>query len=272
MIQASDKTGSLEKVLLQLKNYLETKKKIRSKLISSLIYPLLIFITSTALCALISFYVFPKLKEMFSSFDAAAIKQIEENISGLQKIIAVFILSVIFILISSVIISFFKKKNYSIKKIADTFMINLPFIKKQLLLFESMNFSFSMEVLTSSDFTVKKAMELSSNTAGNEIFKSCIKRICLNIESGKKLSSEFAREKLLPKEFSRWILTGEKAGKAEEIFKHLRKHFQDEFESGISKLMLAAEPSLIMITGFFILLIVLKIIVPLFSLYGTSVQ
>ncbi len=272
MIQASDKTGSLEKILLQLKNYLETKKKIRTKLTASLIYPLLIFITSTALCALISFYVFPKLKEMFSSFDAGAVMQIEENISDLQKILAFFIVSVIFIILSAFIIYFFKKKYPSVKILSDTLLINLPFIKKQLILYESMNFSFSMEVLTAGGFTVKKAMELSSESAGNEIFKSSIKKICSNVESGKKLSSEFAGEKLLPKEFSRWILTGEKAGKAKEIFEHLRKHFQDKFETGITKLMLAAEPSLIMTTGFFILMIVLKIIVPLFSLYGTSVQ
>lgn len=272
IVSLADRTGSAGRIFLQLKNYLETRKKIRSGIISSLIYPSLVLAVSLALCLIISIFIFPKMKSIFADFSGTGTKTVEENIKSIQYFLYSFSLGTAGAAALFSILKIISGKNTEVKEKMDSFLLRIPVAGKILKVFECMNFSFAMEILTENSMDLKSSLKTASRTASLEPFRKAFSAIRKNISEGKNLEQEFKAQKILPREFSRWIRIGENSGNASSAFTNLRKYFQNEFERKLSSVMNFIEPGIICLTGLFILLIVMKIVVPLFSLYGTGLQ
>jgi len=67
----------------------------------------------------------------------------------------------------------------------------------------------------------------------------------------------------------KWMLVGEKSGKPEFVFSQLRTYFQTEIDLITSKFMNLIEPILIIFIGIVLIILIVNIIVPMFSLYGS---
>ena len=80
------------------------------------------------------------------------------------------------------------------------------------------------------------------------------------------------KESIVPEAFSRWLSIGEKSGKGSSVFLELKEYFETRLFNLILRISSLIEPALIMAAGSFILLIVIKIVLPLFSMYGTVFQ
>ena len=64
-------------------------------------------------------------------------------------------------------------------------------------------------------------------------------------------------------------ITNRTGGNTEEVFGQIRNYFQNAVEKYVSTFMALIEPTLIVIIGIVILLFVVTIVVPIFSLYGS---
>jgi type II secretory pathway component PulF len=68
---------------------------------------------------------------------------------------------------------------------------------------------------------------------------------------------------------SQWLIVGERTGKTEQVFSKIRNYFQNQTEQTIARGMVLIEPVLIALVGLFLILLIMTVIVPVFSLYGT---
>ncbi len=68
---------------------------------------------------------------------------------------------------------------------------------------------------------------------------------------------------------SQWLIVGERSGKTDRVFSQIRNYFQNETEQLSARCMVLIEPALIIFVGILLLSLVVTIIVPIFSLYGS---
>lgn len=268
IINVGDRVGSVEKIFPKLKTYLENQKKISDKFLSALLYPVLVLITALVAFITMIFFVFPKLEGMFSDFGGSVAEQMQQNINKMETGVVVFLIIVFCVFLLCNILVLFSKNNQSIKYQIDSLILKFPILGKIIVYREILNFSFAMETLTASGISIETALMESTSVLTNSVFKSSIQDVHNRIIKGESLSSSFSRHKHFPTYFVKWMLVGEKSGKTDQIFSEVKNYFQSEMDVIISKFMSLIEPALIVVVGLFLIIFIITIVLPVFSLYG----
>ncbi len=268
LIETGENTGKLNDVFSQLSRVLDFKLTLKKKLLSAMIYPAIVIATSILSITAMIFFIFPKLKEMFANFSENAAEKISENINLLENFFSVFILALLLIFTGLYIVKAMSRKNLMLKIFLDRFLLKIPFAGKVILNYLIMNFSFVMETLTAGGLGVKESLNKAENTCKNQYFLMEIKRIEGDLTKGIRLSDSIEESKILPFNMQSWIISGEKSGSITNSFLRLKVYYEKELESLLEKIISFMEPALTLLTGSFLLIIILTIIVPVFSLYG----
>lgn len=268
IIKVGDRIGSVEKIFPKIKSYLEDQKKIKDKISSALIYPILVLITALIAFIVMIFFVFPKLKTMFAEFGGTAAVKLENNINNMEIGIIVILCVVLLITFTVLILRQLSKKYDSFHFAFDTFVLKLPFIKKVIIYKDILNFAFAMETLTASGITIEAALLEAMSVISNEVIKSALEDIHERIVKGESLSSSFAKHKIFPSYINKWILVGERSGKTEQIFTQIKNYYQGEIDRITTQFMALIEPALIILIGILLIILIATVIIPVFSLYG----
>ena len=270
IISVGDRIGSVEKIFPRLRLYLETQKKIKDKLLGALIYPIIVLVTTLLVFTAMIFFVFPKLKTMFLEFGGEASQLLETKISHMETGFITIFIVFLFLIFLSLIFRILISRNNSIKTTKDTFLLKVPAVGRFLSYLESLHFSFAMETLLSGGITIEDSISESLSVISNNAYKEALKDIRNRITRGESISQAFSmHENIFPDYMIKWMMVGEKSGKPEQVFSQLRNYFQNEIDLYTTKFMTLIEPALIILIGIFLVTLILNVIVPVFSLYGS---
>jgi type II secretory pathway component PulF len=268
MIWVGYKAGTVERIFPQLSMYLRDQKKLREKTAAALAYPMLVLFLALAGTIGLVFFVFPKMEAIFGGFGGGQAEQIRGNITAMERgmlFLAGFVLLLIItIVVLKVLGRYFPEMHWRF----DYIILRLPLLGGFLSSWETLNFSFAMEVLTSGGVSVEAALGEAGEVIFNLAYRLALEEVREDVLNGMDLSRAFSEKKLFPACLSRWAAIGESSGRTEKIFSQVRSYFQEEIDRLMNRFLLLIEPALIVLIGIVILLFVLGIVLPLFSVYG----
>ena len=268
IIKVGNRIGNVENIFPRLRLYLESTKKIKDKFSSALIYPLMVLFTALLGGFAISLFVFPKLQVMFHELGGESANLLNKNISKLKISMIIILISISALTFLFVIITSLSRKKHSVKLFMDSYLIKIPFLSKIIKYWNTMNFAFAMETLTSGGVSIESAILESRNVVTNLIYKDALEKVSCDLQKGCSLSLAFSKHSVFPDYIYKWLIVGEKSGKTDTVFLQIRNYFQETVEKIIQRFMSLIEPALIIIIGIVILVFVITIVVPLFSIYG----
>ncbi|MBA7556380.1 hypothetical protein ES705_49086 [subsurface metagenome] len=196
-IKIGEKMGSLEGAFKKLAEYLTEDRKLKSKLASSLIYPVLVI--SVAVIGIIGIVVFilPKIGEMFSQLGSGLPRRLESMINMLNYSFIIGTILISIVVLSILILSIIRKRNKVMAEKLDRLFLRLPVLGRIKYLKEILNFLFAMETLTGGGFNVEDALLESGKVVENLAFRSGIRKARDSIIKGESLSVSFSRFFLL---------------------------------------------------------------------------
>ena len=268
IIKVGNRIGNVENIFPRLRLYLESTKKIKDKFSSALIYPLMVLFTALFGGLAISLFVFPKLQVMFQELGGESANLLNKNISKLKISMIIILVIISALTFLFVILTSLSRKKHSVKLLMDSYLIKIPFLSKIIKYWNTMNFAFAMETLTSGGVSIESAILESRNVVTNLIYKDALEKVSCDLQKGCSLSLAFSKHSVFPDYIYKWLIVGEKSGKTDTVFLQIRNYFQETVEKIIQRFMSLIEPALIIIIGIVILVFVITIVVPLFSIYG----
>jgi type II secretory pathway component PulF len=268
MIKVGDKVGSVEQIFPRLSAYLKTQKTLREKTSAALAYPVLVLILAVVGSIGLIFYILPKLETIFGSFGGDSADQIRTNIGAIETGATVFAIIALGIITAVLVLRTLRAKNDKAAYTLDYYLLKIPALGKFLRSWESLNFTFAMEVLAGGGVPVEAALGEAAEVITNSAYRRALAHVREGIINGGNMSAAFAAEPLFPAHISRWAAIGERSGRSEKIFSQLRVFFQEEIEQRTTQFLLLIEPAMIILIGGLILALVVGIILPLFSVYG----
>ena len=268
MIRMGEKTGSVALVFSRMNRYLRNEKKLRDKIGNAVWYPALVLAIAVMGSFGIMLFILPRMTEIFSSFNIGSDESVAVEVNKIYFSLcisaAVFITVVCLAFLTAVL----RKTSEHFAYFVDYFLLSMPIFGGFIKSIQTMNFAFTMEMLTGSGITVNNALAESAAAAGNRAYAKSLREIHSQLQQGKTLSLLFTMHEQFPPYIPTWIAVGERTGEVRAVFTQIREFFQDDVTAMSEKMMNMLEPSLILLTGIIIILMILQFVLPIFSLYG----
>ncbi len=272
MVRIGETTGDLAYIFKRLNTYLLRRKKIREKLVSALIYPVIVLCVAVMSLILIATFIIPKMTAIFIGMGSSVPDSIGKVLALSQGIFTTFFISVPLILLVILFLYVLGRKNPSVRTGVDSIKLKIPLIGSFTEDTEFINILFNFDALTACGVAIEDTLKEVIDTAGNVAIKKAFIRVREKVLKGVSLSEAMILEKIIPLRISRWIAIGEQAGSMKEVFNQLSRYYENELEKKSSRFMNLIEPALILFTGIIVFGIVLLIIVPLYTTFGTLLK
>jgi type II secretory pathway component PulF len=268
MIRVGYKAGSVERIFPRLGAYLRDQKKLREKTAAALAYPILVLILAVAGTIGLVLFVLPKMEAIFGGFGGGQAETVRGNIALMETVMLFLAGIILFLIIAAFIIKKISRRFPGAGRRFDCLILRLPLIGGFFSSWETLNFSFAMEVLTSGGVSVEAALGEAGDVVSNSAYRGALREVREEVLNGMSLSRAFRGRGLFPPRLGRWIAIGESSGQTERIFSQVRSYFQEEIDRLTNRFLLLIEPALIALIGVVILLFVITVVLPLFSVYG----
>jgi len=258
MVAAGEQSGSLDKVLIRVADYLEKQASIRSKIQAAMIYPAFMTAVGFTVMAFLFTFVVPKIVKIFENSKSALpfVTVVLITVSNLFVnywwamiiLIAVFFLGIRWL-----------RKNR--RHMIDAIKLRLPGNVLKSLYFG--RFSRTLGFLLEGGMPMLRALELSGRSVGNLVIEERILHAVDRIAEGARLSASLEG---FPSVLLQLIATGEKSGTLPEVLTKAAEAYEEDFERRVQKSLSLLEPVMILLMGVIVGFIVLAVLLPMFQL------
>src|SRR6266436_3835916 len=265
MVAAGEKGGLLAEILARLATYLENTNRLRKKVKSAMMYPVVVTIVAILITIFLLVKVVPVFGEIFASFGA----DLPGPTLALVAISSFVKRYLIFLIVAgggAVYAWLYFIKTPVGRQFWDARRIKLPIfgvIAHKICL---ARFTRTLASLIRSGVPILEVMQIVSQTVGNVIMEKAIKTAAVDIERGESISASLGKHAIFPSMIIRMITAGEQTGKIDNMLERVSDFLDEEIETTLAGLTALIEPILIVVLGVVIGGMVICMFLPIFKM------
>ncbi len=269
MIRSAEVTGRLEEALTFLAGYLEKEAQWKSRIMSSMIYPLILVGLFIIVGGIMVVVVFPKIEAVFAE-SQAELPLISEIIFSTGGFIAQWWWVVVAIIgvIAFVITDYFKSSEG--KAVWGQIILQLPVFGNLFQKLYITRFAQSFSVLIKGGIPLTQAIEVAGNTINNAVYLELFQNIAQGVREGGLFSDLLLRqEKYFPAMVGQMTAVGETTGRVDDMMLRVADFYEREVNDMMNNLSELLQPILIIGMGILVALLFAAILSPIYNLAQT---
>ncbi|MEM7400718.1 MAG: type II secretion system F family protein [Pseudomonadota bacterium] len=265
MVRASEASGNLEIGLSRMHEYLESAKVMRDKLISSLVYPMILVVVAIASLAVIMTFVVPKITELFAGSEEL-LPVATKMVIAASSFFTAYWWAILIFLIGFVFLIKYLLKSPKYRKFWDSRFLKLPVFGDLLVKHETAKFTSSLGSLLSNGVPVLSALPIAKANLTNSLFLDNISKAMEQFKEGKSLFQTLSTAKLFPSLALQMIKVGEETGELDGMLTRVSEIYEKETSNAMQRLVNLFEPAIIIILGIAIGGIIVSILLGMVSI------
>jgi type IV pilus assembly protein PilC len=269
LLRAGETSGKLTFFLQRLCLQLEKSEKIRAKVKSAMMYPLILLVVAFCVILIMLIKVVPVFEQMFRSMghDLPAITKLIVSISEFCR--APSQGGVVFVLIVGSIVGFryTLKKNSNIRRKFHALCLRVPLMKDIILKSTLAKVAMIQGNLSAAGVPVLAALQIVRDAVTNMLYQDALMQVRRGVEEGTPLSRLYENTpQLFPPTFTQMIAVGEETGNMDEMFASIMRFYEEEFDQVVDRLTEMLEPIMIVFMGITIGFLILAMYMPIFQM------
>lgn len=269
MVAAGEQSGALDVVLLRLTEYTEASVRLRSKLVGSLTYPVLMGFVGTGIVLGLFVFVIPRVKKIFDSFHATL-----PLITRVLLAISDFVVGWWWLLLIGVGVAVWYVRRWvqtprGRARWHQT-SLTLPIFGRINRLVAVSRFARTMATLLSSGVPILTALGIVKTVVQNDVISEAIANAGRNISEGQSVAEPLKQSGQFPPLVTHMIAIGEKTGDLEPMLGRVADAYDTQVENTLSTLTSLLEPIIILFMGGIVLLVALAILLPMLNLSSVA--
>ncbi len=266
IIRVGEMSGTLQENLNYLAEELDKKQVLRRKVVSALIYPLIIFVGTVGISILLTVLIFPKIMPIFLSFkfELPITTKILIFVSG------IFVHYGFFLLLGLVVIAIGIWALFKIEQTRYVFehlVFKIPIFGRLSQSYHMSNFCRTLGLLLKSQIVIVQAATITADTMSSVVYRREIHSIAEHLKKGGRISAHLDKKiKLFPPMVSQMISVGETTGNLSETLSYVSEMYENEVEMITKNLSTLIEPALMIVMGVIVGFIAVSIITPIYEI------
>ncbi len=265
MVKAGEASGHLAEVLQRLATYLEKSAALQRKVKSACVYPAIVIAMAVLITTLLMLNVIPAFKEIFTSLNVELPLPTRILIAVSDCMVKGFIpgLGVLFL---GTVLARRALKTVAGQRWRDRLLLRLMLIGPIVRKVAVAKFARTLSTLIRSGVEILAALEIVSETAGNQIVADAVLQARTSIREGENIAGPLTASGVFPPMVVRMIAVGEQTGRLEDMLTKVAEFYEEQVDTAVSGLTSAIEPIIIAVLGVVVGSIVLSIFLPIFKL------
>lgn len=269
MVKAGEAGGVLDTVLNRLAEFMEKSEKIKNKVKSAMVYPIVVLVVAVGILAFLLTNVIPKFKEIFAELlegkPLPVLTQFVMTVSEAVKTQGIWIAAGIAAVIVSIKIW---GKTVTGAYMLDMAKIRMPLFGQLFLKTAVSRFSRTLGTLLTSGVPVLQALSIVRETSGSEVLARAIQQIHDSVKEGDTMALPMEAAAIFPPMVVSMVDVGEETGALPEMLLRVADNYDDEVDTAVEGLTSVIEPIMIVLLAVIIGTIVIAMFVPLISIIG----
>jgi type IV pilus assembly protein PilC len=265
LVESGEASGNLAVVLSRLAAYLEKEAEFRNKIISALVYPVILTFVGVAALLFLSLKIVPSFAELFKSFNLT-LPFLTLILVGVSDFLRKYVLMLL-LLIGGAIFSFRKYIKTTVgRRSFEKFKFKLPVFGEFFLAINIERFSSGMATLLESGVPILYSLEISERSVDNLIMADVIRKIKNDVREGKPMRDSFERSGFFEPMVIQMVSIGEEIGELPQMFKRVNSFYQDYCDTFLTRFVSMFEPFVLIFIGGVIGVMVVGMFLPIFEL------
>ena len=268
MIDAGERSGNLDIILKRMAEYYEKETKIRGKIKSAMIYPIVLGVVAIIAITFILTFVMPTFVQMFEE-NNVDLPTSTKMVLGTSKMLGKYGIIIFLILVTSIILlgKYLKSEEGQYK--LSVINLKIPVIKKLTQKIIVSRFTRTMGIVSSSGMSLVTSLEIVASVVGNKIAEKELLKVKEKVLKGEGLGDSIMNIKIFPPMLASMVKVGEEAGSLDSILDKTADFYDDELEREIQTATALIEPAMIVVMGVIIGFLLISILTPMFKMYNS---
>ena len=265
-LKAGEESGQINETLKRMIFQLDHELEFKSKIKSAMIYPVIICVVMIVVLWVMMTMVVPTLAETLVSMggELPLITKIVIASSNIMKMSTPFVI----ILIVIAIIGYKAgRRNDEFKYATDRLKLSIPIIGNMIEKIELSKFCRNLSAMQKSGITLVSSLKTVETAVKNSKIAKEIDKACRLVEiSGMNLSVALSKTGNFPPLMLQLIEIGISSGQICDVLDRIALQYEKETNESLKRLTGLLEPSMIVISGCAVGLIVVSLMLPMFSM------
>lgn len=268
MIDAGERSGNLDIILKRMAEYYEKETKIRGKIKSAMIYPIVLGVVAIIAITFILTFVMPTFVQMFEE-NNVELPMSTKMVLGTSKMLGKYgVIFFLVLVIGIILLGKYLKSEEGQYKLS-VINLKLPVIKKLTQKIVVSRFTRTMGIVSSSGMSLVTSLEIVASVVGNKIAEKELLKVKEKVLKGEGLGDSIMNIKIFPPMLASMVKVGEEAGSLDSILDKTADFYDDELEREIQTATALIEPAMIVIMGVIIGFLLISILTPMFKMYNS---
>lgn len=270
MARAGEAGGVLELVLQKLAEFMEKAERIKNKVKSAMVYPIVVLIAAVGITGFLLVGVIPKFEEIFSDLlEGKQLPAITRFVIAASNMVKNHFVVVGIGLAAIVIVIKLWTRTRGGRLIMDRVKINLPVFGTLTRRTAIARLTRTLGTLMASGVPVLQALTIVRDTSGNAVVATALQNVHDSVKEGESMAGPMEASKVFPPMVISMVEVGEETGALPDMLTRIADTYEDEVDNAVAGLTSIIEPVMIIFLAVIVGSIVIAMFLPLVSIITT---
>lgn len=264
-LRAGEKSGDLPGVLDDYISYQRTTAGLKKKLISVMIYPVILIVVASCIVSYLVAYVIPQFAKLYSDLGnklPGPTQFLLDVVVGYRAELIAAAAAVVF----GVVFIFLWSRTRSGSIWVDRMTLKLPVAGDVWIKFQMAQFTRTLGTLLRGGTPLVAALSTAANAMKSRLVANSIDNASQRVREGATLHASLAETKMIPDLALDMIEVGEASGALAPMLSSVATFYEEESSMKIAALIAVIEPAILIVMAMLIFFILIALYLPLFSL------
>ena len=265
LIRTGEAGGHLAQALDQLASFLENRARLQQKIISAMIYPMILVSVSLLIIAAFLIKIVPIFIGLFQSFSIELPPLTKVVISMSDFLRHQFLVLVGFLVGGTFFFRFYLSSEKG-RWMWDSLKLKLPVFGELMRKIAISNFAKGLGTLIKSGVPILYSLEIVGKTSGNKVVQRLLEDVRLEVREGRSIADPLSQGDIFDPIVIQMVRVGEEIGELGGMLEKVGKFYDDQIEIATTRLVALIEPLAIVVMGLVVGLLVVSMYMPIFSI------
>jgi type II secretory pathway component PulF len=269
VVRAGERSGDLAGAFASLATQLDGELRLRSRLLSAMIYPAMLAVAGAIAIGVLVLFVLPRFAELLAGAHAALPRSTAALLATSRWLSAVWPFMVVAVVLAAAVLTAAVRTEGGRRALAEL-LVRVPLagsLRRHIL---AARFARLLAVLLGGGAPLLLALDDTLDSLADPLARDEVARVRARVREGRALHSAVAEGQLFPPVLARLVAVGEESGSLRDFLTRSAEMCEERAERTLQRLVTFIEPGMILAFGALIAFVALSLLQAIYGVDATT--